>query len=162
MLEKILFGLCFFSALGCGLNAGLYFIFSNTIMGSLSRLKPDQGIMAMQHINRVILNPLFFVVFFGTAVTSLILAVSSIWRWQLPGAIYLLGGCVFYLIGSILVTIIFNVPMNETLDAAKPESIEAAHLWSNYLKHWTSWNHVRGIACLLGSALFTLALRNHY
>ena len=50
---------------GAGLNGGLFFIFSNTVMSALGRLPTRNGAGAMQAINEVILNPLFFVVFLG-------------------------------------------------------------------------------------------------
>jgi uncharacterized membrane protein len=54
---------------------------------------------------------------------------------------------------------VFNVPLNNALAAAKPDSAEAASLWSRYPSVWTSWNHVRTLACLAACASFILALR---
>ena len=138
--------------------AGVFFIFSNTVMSALARLQPPQGIAAMQSINRTILNPLFFVAFLGTAATSILLAISLLWRWQQPGAVYILAGSLLYLVGAILVTIVFNVPMNEDLETLEPESVEAANLWTRYLTNWTAWNHVRTVASFLGAVSFILAL----
>ena len=158
MIENLFFTLTLLSALGCGLMAGVFFIFSNTVMSALARLQPPQGIAAMQSINRTILNPLFFVAFIGTAATSILLAISLLWRWQQPGAVYLLAGSLLYLVGAILVTIVFNVPMNEDLETVEPESVEAANLWTRYLTNWTAWNHVRTVASFLGAVSFILAL----
>lgn len=159
MTDNIFFILTLFSALGSGIMAGVFFIFSNTVMNALAKLQPPQGIAAMQSINSVILNPLFFVAFIGTAVISVLLALSLFWNWGHPGSVYLLVGSLVYLVGSFLVTIVFNVPMNEALDKVEPDSIEAQNLWAKYLTNWTAWNHVRTVACFLGSLLFTLALR---
>lgn len=159
MLDKILFIITLLSAVGTGISAGLYFIFSNTVMDAFSKLKPNEGIAAMQSINRVIQNPLFFLVFMGTAATSLIILISLFWTWGQPGSIYLLVGLLLYLVGTILVTILFNVPRNEALDKQEPQSKEAAELWSRYLTDWTFWNHVRTIACILGLVAFIMALR---
>jgi len=158
MIENLFFTLTLLSALGCGLMAGVFFIFSNTVMSALARLQPPQGIAAMQSINRTILNPLFFVAFLGTAATSILLAISLLWRWQQPGAVYLLAGSLLYLVGAILVTIVFNVPMNEDLETVEPESVEAANLWTRYLTNWTAWNHVRTVASFMGAVTFILAL----
>ena len=158
MIDNLFFTLTLLSALGCGLMAGVFFIFSNTVMSALARLQPPQGIAAMQSINRTILNPLFFVAFLGTAATSILLAISLLWRWQQPGAVYLLAGSLLYLVGAILVTIVFNVPMNEALETVEPESVEAANLWTRYLTNWTAWNHVRTVASFLGAVSFILAL----
>ena len=159
MADNILFILILLTALGCGIMAGVFFIFSNTVMSALGQLEPPQGIAAMQSINTVILNPIFFLVFIGTAVISVVLAVSLVWMWSQPGSIYILFGVLFYLVGSFLVTIVFNVSMNEALDKVKPDSIEAANLWAKYLTNWTAWNHVRTVACFLGSLFFTVVLR---
>lgn len=159
MIEIALFVITLLSAVGTGISAGLYFIFSNTVMEALSKIKPHEGIAAMQSINRVILNPLFFLVFIGTAVTSLILLVSLFWRWEQPGSVYILAGSLLYLVGTILVTVLFNVPRNEALDKKEPGSSETAKLWEKYLKEWTAWNHVRTAACILGLISFILALR---
>ena len=41
--------------------------------------------------------------------------MSVLFRWQEPGAAYLLIGAGLYLVGTILVTIVFNVPRNDAL-----------------------------------------------
>jgi len=130
--------LTFVAALGSGLVAGIFFAFSNFVMRALARIPPAQGIAAMQSINVVVLNRWFFAVFFGTAVCCLALAISSFVRWQKPGAGYLLVGSLLYLIGTILVTIACNVPLNDALAAVDPLSADAGRVWTNYLKNWTN------------------------
>ena len=53
--------------------------------------------------------------FLGTAAACIFLVVSSLLRWHQPGAAYLLIGSLLYLFGTVLVTIVFNVPLNEAL-----------------------------------------------
>jgi len=158
MVDWLFYTIALWAALGCRLMAGIFFIFSNTVMSALARLQPRQGIAAMQAINRTILNPLFFAVFFGTAAVCILLAASLLWRWHQPEAGYLMAGSLLYLVGNILVTIVFNVPMNESLDVLEPESVEAADTWAGYLTRWTAWNHVRTVSALLGALAFILAL----
>lgn len=158
MIDHLFFALTLLCVLGTGVMAGLFFTFSTFMMTALGRLPPAQGVAAMQSINVAILNPLFAVAFFGTAVACLALAVATIFRWPDPGAIWLLLGCALYLAGSVLVTILFNVPMNEALAAAAPDSVEAADLWQRYLVRWTAWNHVRTIANVAALAAFLLAV----
>ena len=43
-----------------------------------------------------------------------------------------LAGAVLYLVGAILVTVIFNVPRNDALARVNPSSASAS-LWSEYL-----------------------------
>ncbi|MGH9384083.1 MAG: DUF1772 domain-containing protein [Vicinamibacterales bacterium] len=144
-------------ALACGLMAGVFFAFSAFIMKALARVAPAHGIVAMQSINVFAVTPLFMTVLFGTAVACLVLAVSSILNWQRASAVYVFAGCLLYLVGTILVTIVFNVPRNNALAAVDPNSADGARLWADYVSSWTAWNHVRTVAALGASALLTLA-----
>jgi uncharacterized membrane protein len=146
------------AAIGCGLIAGVFFAFSTFVMPALARLQPLQGIGAMQSINITAINPLFMIALFGTALACFFLAVSVLLKWQQSGAIYLLLGSLLYLVGTIGVTIAFNVPLNDALAIVKPDSLEGANLWAKYLTDWTLWNHVRTIAALAAAALFAIAL----
>ena len=153
---NILILLC---ALGSGLVAGIFFAFSTFVMAALGRLAPEQGILAMQAINVTVINPWFFGAFFGTALGSIVLAIVAYLSWGASGALYLAAGSVLYLFGCILVTIFFNVPLNNALAAVKPDSAEGAALWTNYLSTWTFWNHVRTVAPLATMASFIMAFR---
>jgi len=156
--DNLFFVLKLFSALGCGLMAGVFFAFSSFVMSGLSRLQPPQGIAAMQSINITVINPSFMTVFLGTALACLCLAIASLLVWEQPGAPYLLLGSLLYLIGTFLATIAGNVPLNNALAIAKPDSPEAASLWSQYLTNWTLWNHLRTATALAAAALLTIAL----
>jgi uncharacterized membrane protein len=149
------FPLILVAALGCGLNAGVFFAFSTFVMPALARLQPSQGIAAMQSIN-ITANPLFMLVLFGTAFICLFLAIAVLFKWQQPNTFYLLAGGLLYLVGEIAVTIAFNMSLNDALAAVKPNSPEGATLWANYLKNWTFWSHVRTISSLAAAAVFTV------
>lgn len=157
MSATVLFALTFFAALGSGLMAGFFFAFSFTVMGALARLPAAQGVAAMQSINVVVINPVFGVAFFGTVLDCAALAVSSLFKWHALGSAHLLVGGLLYLVGTILVTILFNVPRNNALAALDSTSAEAASYSNNYLTSWTAWNHVR-TAASLAAASFTWAL----
>jgi uncharacterized membrane protein len=158
MIDKLIFALTLFSALGCGLIAGVFFAFSSFVMKALARLPAAQGIAAMQSVNVAVINPLFMAGFLGTAAACVILAVSSLLRRHEPGAAYILAGSLLYLVGVILVTGLFNVPRNDALAAVAPASAEGSSLWTDYLSSWTAWNHVRTVASLAAAALLTIAL----
>lgn len=147
------------TTLGAALVAGIFFAFSTFVMNALSRLLPEQGIAAMQSINVAVLNPWFFAVFFGTALGSIALALLGILDWGAPGSAYLVSGSLLYLIGCILVTIVFNVPLNHALAAVEPGSKEDAEMWTRYLSTWTTWNHLRTVASLAAASSFIMAIR---
>jgi uncharacterized membrane protein len=156
--DKVLI-LAIFAALGCGLMGGLLFAFSNFVMTALSRQPPASGVRTMQAINVHILNPLFFIVFFGTAVASFVLAVATVLRVPRSGAPLLLAGAALYLIGTVGVTMVFNVPLNNRLSLLNPDTAEAAKYWLTYVSEWMRWNHVRTVASIMASALLILAIR---
>ncbi|HLA95648.1 MAG TPA: anthrone oxygenase family protein [Pyrinomonadaceae bacterium] len=157
-MNQIVFYLTLITALGSGLIAGTFFVFSVAIMEALRRLPANTGMAAMQSINVVIQNPLFLGVFAGTALLSLILAVLSLIGWNTAGSAYLLAGVVIYFVGSFVVTMALNVPLNNALDAADPTSFAGEGVWNNYLRNWTFWNHVRTVASLASMTLLILAL----
>jgi uncharacterized membrane protein len=157
-----LFILTFVTALGSALNAGLFFIFSVCIMAALGRLEADEGIGAMQSINRVIINPWFMSAFMGTALLSAVIVTIAVLQWSdptaTPGLGWAMAGGIVYLVANIGVTMVFNVPLNNAIDRADPDSAEGAALWTRYLDIWTKWNHVRSVGTLVSTAFFMLAL----
>ena len=157
-VDYLLFALKLFAALGCGLIAGVFFAFSTFVMSALARLQPAQGIAAFQSINITVYNPWFMGAFLGTAAACIFLTVSSLLRWQQPGAAYLLVGSLLYLLGTVGVTIVFNVPLNDALAVVDPGSADGASLWSSFLPNWMTWNHVRTAAAIAAAALLTIAL----
>ena len=158
IVHGLLCTLTFVTALGCGLIAGLFFAFSAAVMQALGRLPAAGGIAAMQSINIAIINPLFLSVFLGTAAGCALVMITSLARWHYPGSVYLLVGGTLYLVGSLLVTVVFNVPKNEALAAVAPADPDGAGLWDGYLASWTTWNHVRTVASLASSASLIIGL----
>jgi uncharacterized membrane protein len=151
-------GLLWFSAVGCGVMAGVYFAFSGFVMAALSRIDQASGVAAMNSINTVILRSLFMPLFFGTTIAALILAAAALFRWGTPGAPSMLVGGAAYVLGMFVVTMLFNVPLNNLLQATEPSVADAATTWGRYLREWTMWNHVRTVASTAACALFILAL----
>lgn len=158
-MDRLMTAATFLAALGSGLMAGLFFAFSTSVMSALGRISPPAGISAMQSVNVTILNPVFFAVFFGTALLSVVLIVGALAGRSDMSMIALLAGSVLYLAGCMAVTMVFNVPLNNALAAVAAESAEGTAIWSRYLAEWVPWNHVRTVACLASCAAFIQALR---
>jgi len=158
MIDDLIRPFTFVSALACGLMGGFFFAFSACVMRALARLPASAGIAAMQSINIVVINPMFLTVFLGTSALSVALSIFSLLRLEQPGATYTLIGSLLYLVGSVLVTFVFNVPRNNVLAALEPSKAEAASIWTEYVQIWTAWNHVRTIAALAAALSFSIAL----
>jgi uncharacterized membrane protein len=157
-MQFIVTGLLWFSAIGCGLLAGLYFSFSTFIMTALDRAGQVAGVTAMNAINTEIVRSLFMPFFLGTTLSSLALAILALFRLDTPAAAAIIAGGLIYVVGMFVVTAVFNVPLNNALAAVDPASAEAAGVWARYLNDWTLWNHVRTISSIVASALFIAAI----
>lgn len=158
MYNKFYFALTFITALGSGIAGGVFFAFSSFVMKGLSRLNHDQGIKAMQAINITAVTPLFMSALFGTALACVILIVMSLAQPTTSGTYLILSGCIFYIVGIVLVTGIFNVPLNNELAAVNPSTAAGTEVWIKYLNRWVAWNHIRFLAGLASSAFLILGL----
>jgi uncharacterized membrane protein len=158
VISHAVFVLIFAAAIGSGLVAGIFFAFSSFVMAALGRLPSDHGITAMNAINVTVINPLFFLAFFGTAALCLAASAGSALRWTTSSSTLVLLASVIYLVGCIGVTMLRNVPLNNALAAVPLGTPEAAALWTRYLSEWTFWNTVRTVAPVVSAVLFTVAL----
>lgn len=158
MTAPLVSALLWFSIVACGLLAGVYFTFSAFAMTAFARTGAAAGVAAMTSINRVILHSLFMPLFFGSSLSSLALAILGGLHWGQPGACAALAGGAIYFTGMFVVTMIFNVPRNNALDASDPQTEGGQALWAQYLTQWTAWNHVRTLASTAAMILFVVAL----
>ena len=138
-----------FAAIGSGLMAGIYFAFSAFIMKSFGRMDTTHAITAMNAINETILRTWFMPLFFGTSIVSVLLSSFSIIHWNEIGTGLGLMAGIVYFVGMFICTVVFNVPLNNSLARANPGSDESRQIWSHYLKTWTSWNHLRTLSSLI-------------
>jgi uncharacterized membrane protein len=147
------------TAIACAAMSGVFFAFSTFVMQGLRRLPPAQGIAAMQSINVAAVTPIFMTALFGTAAACAVVAVRVLIDWRgMTSSTALIAGSLSYLIGTIGVTVAFNVPLNNALTAADPSSGHAVGLWMKYMRAWTAWNHVRTVSGLIAAALLMLAV----
>ncbi len=161
MMAQVQLFLLWFSAVGCAVIGGVYFAFSTFVMPALARLGHIPGMQAMQSINEVILRSLFMPLFFGTTLASLILAALALMNWSAsePNESRLIVlASVLYVGGMFLVTVLFNVPLNNALVSVQASSADSGPVWSRYLKDWTLWNHVRTVASIVASVIYIVVL----
>ncbi len=147
---------CTVAVIACGLIAGVFLTFSDFVMKSLSAAGHTSGIEVMQLINRKVYGSLFMVLLIGMLVISVVVSTYAALYMAGSSAVWILAGCALYVIGVFIVTVAFNVPMNQRLDAMNSESAEAVSYWSVYASSWTLWNHVRTIASAGAAACFLI------
>ncbi|TPL86644.1 DUF1772 domain-containing protein [Mesorhizobium sp. B2-3-14] len=155
---KLLPTLTFIAAIGAGVVGGVFFAFSNFVMAALARLPVPAGIAAMNSINVTVITPAFMTALFGTGLICLVLIVAALLGWSQSGTYWLLAGAVIYLVGNPIVTMVFNVPLNDALAAVDPASSNGAAVWANQMSQWVMWNHVRTITAIVAMACFIFAL----
>ena len=130
------------TALGCGLNAGVFFAFSSFVMQALARLEPPQAVAAMQSINARAVTPVFMLALFGTGLLCVVLAGWALTDLSAASAPYLLAGCALYVLGGLLMTMGFHVPRNTALDRVEPAGPGAERAWNDFFASWLPGNHV--------------------
>ena len=145
------------AAIGAAAVGGIFFTFSNFVMPALKRLPPAAGAAAMQSINVTVLNPGFFAVFFGTVILGIAGTGAGALRTPSGDLWPAIAGVVCYGVGCIAVTGFFNIPLNNALAAADPDSQSGEEMWKRYLGRWVLWNHVRTVACFAAGVCFALS-----
>jgi uncharacterized membrane protein len=135
-----------------GLQAGTYYTWATGVMPGLARVDDHGFVSTMQHINVAIVNPLFMLSFLGTPLlaAAAVFTSGSVAR---PWAVAALALAV----GTVLVTALGNIPLNDALSAAGPvdriADLGAAR--EHFETLWVRWNDVRAITSI--SALVCLA-----
>ena len=142
--------------LGSALVGGIFFAFSTFIMKALGRIPSAEGIRAMQSINIVVINPMVMGALFGTAILSAAISVLVIGGWAGTLPHWFFVGSLLYIFGTFFVTAFGNVPLNNRLESASPNTGE--QLWRQYLNKWTFWNHVRTVAAMIAAFCFIMGL----
>lgn len=154
------------AVLGSGIVAGVLLSFSSFMIRTLRELAADDGIRVMQSINRTIVRSPFILAFIGTTLLSGTLIVFGVvlttrGAEQAAAAPWLITAGAVYLLGTFLVTALFNVPRNTALDRVDPGSASGQAVWRDYLTTWVRWNHVRTVAACAATVFFALSLATH-
>ena len=138
------------------------YVFSTFVMRGLDRTGPVDAITAMRGMNaEANSNPVFLLGYFGATILALAVAVIAAIQLRQPGSWVVLVGAVFTILGAVI-TMAFNVPLNNHLDTVNPVGLstaDAASEWQAYFSTWTAWNHARTVASFIGATLLLLGLR---
>lgn len=140
-----------------GLSAGLCFTWTNVVTTGIGRLDNFGYLNAFQQMNRTILNPMFFIVFFGPVfinVINLYLHKSAshtmIWLLIIATALYVFG--------VAIITIFGNVPLNELLDKTDLVSSSKDELSILRDRFENKWNRLHLIRTISSSITFILLI----
>ncbi len=119
-MDGLVTALTIATAVGCGVNGGVFFGFSSFVMPGLARLRPPDGVAAMQSLNVTAVTPAFMTALFGTGALCVAVIVAGLAGLDEGYGGWLVAGGVLYLAGSIVVTMLYHVPRNNALAARRP------------------------------------------
>lgn len=141
----------------------MMYVFSTMVMRGLDRTGPVDAITAMRGINaEANASPAFLLGYFSATILALVVGVIAIVRLNQPGSWWLLIGAILAILGAII-TMVFNVPLNNHLDTVDPAGLsvaDAAREWRAYFSTWTAWNHARTLTAFIGAAVMLVGLRH--
>jgi len=139
-----------------GLMAGLFYSWSISVTPGLAKINDLSYLQAFQSMNRAILNPLFFIVFFGLVVLLPVLSYLSFQTSIGNQFWYLILATILYFVGIIGVTIVGNIPLNNALETLQIESMTPEQM-DEFRKGFESkWNRLNLIRAISSSLTFLL------
>ena len=143
-----------------GLSAGLFYAWSVSVIPGTKRVDDLTYLQTMQSINRAILNPSFFLVFFGSGI---LMGVASIYEFQAGKLVFTMmtAGALCYLVGTVGVTGLGNVPLNNQLDTfniAESTTSQLAQFRETYERKWNKLHLIRTVFAVLSFGLAVMAL----
>lgn len=148
-----------------GTLAGFFLTYAFTIMPGLATTDDRTFVAAFQGLERTLRGDTFdyginWPVFLGFFGGPFIIAVAIALNRSRPIVWWLVAALVLH-IATIVITVSFNVPLNNELSAAgDPNTIDAAQVRADFREGWwRAWNLVRSATSLgafvcLGWALF--------
>ncbi len=139
-----------------GLSAGFFYAWSVSVIPGTRKVMDATYLESMQHINREILNPMFFIIFFGPIVALL---VSTIQQYQQGLSFWLLlAAGLVYLLGTFGVTAAGNVPLNDWLDAMELGELAAEQMQEVRNRYEVKWNRYHTVRTVFSVLSFMLSL----
>jgi uncharacterized membrane protein len=149
------------AAIASAAAGGMMYVFSTFVMHGLNRTGPIEAITAMRGINaEANASAAFLLAYLGAAVLALVVGVIATVQLRKPGRWWVLVGAAFGILAAII-TMAFNVPLNDHLDGGDPQGLsaaDAAREWQAFYPMWTAWNHVRTVTAFVASALLLIGV----
>lgn len=145
------------AVVGCGMVAGLFLTFSDFVMRSLALAQVNAGVEVMQIINREIWRSVTMALLWGMVGLTAGLGLYGGFLLSGPSSVLLSVGGATYFSGMLMISFLFNIPMNNKLDQMNYSGAPAAIYWKAYVPGWVFWNYIRAIASAGSAVCFLLA-----
>ena len=152
MKQLVLFTAIIFT----GLSAGLFYAWQVSVIPGTKKVVDITYLETMQAINRAILNPAFFLIFFGSLI---MLVISTAQHYQKGLSFWmLLLATLVYLIGTFGVTAFGNVPLNDGLDIINLKELTPERMATTRTNYEFKWNRLHLIRTVFAVISFLLSL----
>lgn len=142
------------SILLTGLSAGLFYAWQVSVIPGTKKISDQTYVEVMQNINREILNPWFFTIFFGSMIVMIISSGLEFRSGISPMFWLTVIATVLYSFGTFGVTAFGNVPLNNALEAIDFSGMSLEKINEIRLKYETDWNKLH----LIRTAFSVLAM----
>ncbi len=146
----------FISIILTGLSAGFFYSWQVSVIQGTLKVSDAHYLFTMQSINKEILNPAFFLVFFGSLIAMII---SSFMTFGSGSTFWLvLAALAVYFLGTFVVTAAGNVPLNDQLEALNLRQLSAAQMAEFRTMYELKWNRLHFIRTAFSVISFILIL----
>lgn len=149
----------FITVLLNALSAGFFLAWSMSVILGTKKVGDFTYLEAMQNINREILNPVFFTVFFGSLIA---LVINAVLQFNNTPVFWMLAAStIIYLVGTFGVTAFGNVPLNNELEAfdIHQRGLDALKEFRAYYEGtWNRYHTIRTVAGLISFILLLISL----
>lgn len=137
-----------------GLSAGLFYAWQVSVIPGTKLVKDSTYIETMQKINRAIINPPFMLTFLGSL---LIQTISVFLYWNTGVSLwFILAGTLMYGAGTVMVTVLGNVPLNDALDELYLNDLSKEKISKERQEYEIPWNRLHLIRT--GFSVFSFML----
>jgi uncharacterized membrane protein len=146
-----------------GLSAGFFYAWSVSVIPGTQKVINTTYLETMQSINRAILNPAFFLIFFGSII---FLSIGSIYQFNAEQDTFWLmfAASILYFTGTLGITALGNVPLNNQLEALNLKEMSPQKLLEFrkfYEEKWNRLHLIRTICAVTSFLLSVLAVFTH-
>ena len=142
-----------------GLSAGFFFAWSVSVILGTKKVSDFTYLETMQNTNKEILNPLFFLIFFGSLAT---LMLNTALQFNNKLVFWLLlSSTMIYLLGTFGVTALGNVPLNNELEAlniSQLNTLELKNFRTYYEGHWNMYHNIRTLSTMISFILLLISI----
>ena len=141
-----------------GLSSGFFYAWEVSVIPGTKQVSDSNYLETMQIINRAVLNPAFFLIFFGSLI---VLMGSSYLQYTAASKLsfwFMLAATLTYLIGTFGVTVVGNVPLNEGLDVVVLEELGKEAMHETRMAYEGKWNRLHTIRTVFSVIAFLFSL----